>query len=91
MTDGSGSADARSSADPVRARVRETLAVVLQRPIGADDPVLREDNPDWDSLKHIELVFALEGELGVRFEAEELGELLDVESIASAAERHGAA
>jgi acyl carrier protein len=79
------------SAADIRARVREVLSVVLDRPIAAGDPVFRDEQPDWDSLKHIELVFALEGELAVRFEAEELGELTDVESIAELAERHGAA
>jgi acyl carrier protein len=70
--------------------VRETLTVVLGRPIATDDPVRSEDQPDWDSLKHIELVFALEGILGIRFDADELGELTDVESIVELAEKHGA-
>jgi len=77
-------------APDLRARVRETLGVVLGRPIEPGDPFFRDDQPDWDSLKHIELVFALEGALGVRFEADELGELTDVEAIAGLAERHGA-
>jgi acyl carrier protein len=70
--------------------VRETLEVVLGRTIGRDDPFLRDEQPDWDSLKHIELVFALEDALGVRFEADEVGELTDVASIVELAERHHA-
>jgi acyl carrier protein len=70
--------------------VRDTLEVVLGRPIAPDDPVFREDQPDWDSLKHIELVFALEDALGIRFGADEIGELADVASIVDRAERHSA-
>lgn len=68
--------------------VRDTLGVVLGRAIPSDDPVLRHDQPDWDSLKHIELVFALEDALGVRFEADEIGELTDVAAIVRLAEGH---
>jgi acyl carrier protein len=78
-----------SGAD-IRARVRKTLGIVLGREIEPGDPVFRDEQTDWDSLRHIELVFALEGALGVRFDADELGELTDVEAIAELAERHGA-
>jgi acyl carrier protein len=71
--------------------VRATIGIVLGRDIAPGDPVIRDEQPDWDSLKHIELVFALEGALGIRFDAEEIGELTDVVSIVELAERHGAA
>lgn len=80
-----------ASEERLRAEIRDTLSVVLGRAIEPDDPCLRGESPDWDSLKHIELVFALEGALGVRFDADELGYLTDVESIAEAVERHRAA
>jgi acyl carrier protein len=70
--------------------VRETIEVVLGRGIGRGDPFRRDEQPDWDSLKHIELVFALEDALGVRFGADELGELTDIASIVELAERHRA-
>jgi acyl carrier protein len=70
--------------------VRETLGVVLGRAIRPGDPVVRERQPDWDSLKHIEVVFALEDALGVRFEADEIGELTSVASIVERAGRHRA-
>ena len=71
--------------------IREVLAAVLARPIAPNDPVERVDIPDWDSLKHVEVVFALEGALGVRFDAGEIGYLSNVEAIAAAVERHRAA
>jgi acyl carrier protein len=71
--------------------IREVLSAVLGRPIASGDDVARVDNPDWDSLKHIEVVFALEGALGVRFDADEIGYLSGVDAIAAAVERHRAA
>jgi acyl carrier protein len=82
---------ASGSSSDLRSVVRDTLEVVLGRPIPADDRLPREENPDWDSLKHIEVVFALEGALGITFDADELGDLTGIDSIVAAAERHGAA
>ena len=82
-----GAADSRHG---LEATVRETLGVVLGRPIGPGDPVRRDEQPDWDSLKHIELVFALEDALGVRFGTDEIGEITDVASIVELAESHHA-
>jgi acyl carrier protein len=70
--------------------VRDTLGIVLGRTFAPDDPVAREAQPDWDSLKHIELVFALEDVLGVRFDAGEIGELTDVAAIVAIVETHRA-
>lgn len=79
----SGSTDAAAST------VRETLALVVGRPIVPDDPFCRDAQPDWDSLKHIELVFALEDAFDIRFEADEIGYLTDVRSILDRVARHG--
>ncbi len=79
------------STSDVEATVRETLSVLLGRPVGPGEAVSREDEPAWDSLKHIEIVFALEGALGVRFDVAELAELDDVDSIVASVERHRAA
>jgi acyl carrier protein len=35
----------------------------------------------WDSLQHLNLVLALEGEFGVQFAPEEIEQLLSIESI----------
>ena len=79
-----------TSSSDLAAVVRDVFHVILGRPVAADDRLVRDDHPDWDSLKHIEVVFALEDALGVTFDAAELGELTDVDSIVAAAERHGA-
>ena len=41
----------------------------------------RENTPQWDSLKHIEIVFALEDELGIEFSEEEMASLDSVAKI----------
>ena len=55
------------------------LATVLKCKVTADTS--RKNTPQWDSLKHIEVIFALEDELGVRFSEEELSHLDSVDSI----------
>ncbi len=79
-----------SSAE-VDSTVRETLSVLLGRPIASDEHVMRDDEPAWDSLKHIEIVFALEGALGVRFDVDELAALDGIDAIVASVERHRAA
>jgi acyl carrier protein len=63
-------------------RIRRILAAVLRMPL---DDITEEASPStiptWDSLRHIELIFALEEEFSVEFESEELHRLVGVESI----------
>ena len=82
--------DSREAQRRLEEIVRDTLGIVLGRDIAAGDPVVREEQPDWDSLKHVELVFALEDALGIRFDVDEIGELISVASIAELAGRHDA-
>ncbi len=54
--------------------VRECLSLVLGRPVDADTPLDRRHDADWDSLRHVELIFMLEDRTGMRFtEAESTG------------------
>jgi acyl carrier protein len=50
-----------------------------------DDPALKlteettaEDVADWDSVNHVKLIIALEGELKIRFEPDEISGLENV-------------
>lgn len=63
------------------------LSEILKRPVGADENVLRADEPGWNSLAHMELVFMVEDEFGIEFEADEIADLV---SRAQLAERVGA-
>lgn len=68
----------------VDALVRETIGILLGRRIAPGEHVARGEDPDWDSLKHIEIIFAVEGACDVRFREEDLGSLLDIDSIVDA-------
>ncbi len=58
--------------DEMKTGVLEIMERVLQKrfPPGAD--VHRETEGRWDSLRHIELIFALEEKFGIRFDEEEM-------------------
>ena len=49
---------------------------------------LREDCPAWDSLKHIEVVFAVEDEFGISFTEGELSGLDGMPKLVTAVCRH---
>ena len=68
--------------------VREVLQTVLDRRIAADEDVRRADEPRWDSLAHVNLVFSIESELGIQFGPEELDGLDSLERLVLAAEAH---
>jgi len=65
-------------------RIREILAGLLDVP---RVDITLETSPDtvetWDSLKHLDLVLALEQELAVRFTPQEIAEMRSVERIAT--------
>lgn len=72
----------------VRELIRETMQTVLQRNIGAQEDLRRRQAPEWDSLAHVNLVFAIESELQIQFAAEELGELDSLSKLVTAAQAH---
>lgn len=63
-------------------RVYAVVSKVMGVPVGE---ISDDSSPDtiaaWDSLKHMNLVLALEEEFGVRFSPEQIVELLNVELI----------
>jgi acyl carrier protein len=59
------------------------LTEIFRSVLGDDDFELRDDLTadqveDWDSLAHVNLMFAIEEEFGVRFGDSEFGEFADV-------------
>lgn len=56
------------------------LAAVLKCDV--DHGTSRQNTPQWDSLKHIEIVFALEEELGVEFSEKQMAVMSSVSTIA---------
>jgi acyl carrier protein len=64
-------------AEVLRVQVHRLLSYVLRRPIGEQENPSRASEPDWDSLKHIELMLLLEDHFEVRFSEQDMSELED--------------
>ena len=73
-------------------RVRGVLSALLNLPL--DRVPLdgsREALEEWDSLKHMHLVLALEEEFGIEFDDDEVSSLATVADLARAIEKERAA
>lgn len=77
--------------DDVETRVHEVLALVLKLPTPPREPLLRADIPTWDSLSHVEIIYAVEESTGVMFTEREMAGLDGSVAIVDAVERHLAA
>ena len=53
-------------------KIREILSVVFKRPLSADEEPAYGNTPEWDSLRHMELIFSLEEEFDIFFSKEEI-------------------
>ena len=73
-----------SEVQDVESRVMEIVAQALKQPVTRD--TTRESTAAWDSLKHIELVFAIEDELQIRFDEDELEALDSVQAFVDRAQ-----
>lgn len=65
----------------VRAIVADTLTLTNDANI---DTVRLGEHPNWDSMRHMEMLMALEARFGVRFPSYVIPQLADVDSIAAA-------
>jgi len=65
-------------------RVLSVFNVLLCQQLQAGGDYTRKNVSNWDSLKHIEIIFALEEELGVEFSEAELAGLDSVAKILDA-------
>lgn len=64
--------------------VLAVLTAILKRPFSDSTDITRQSTANWDSLKHIEIMFALEEELGTEFSEEELVSLDSMSKIVDA-------
>ena len=72
--------------------ISERLATVLRRVLKLDEFEFRDDTqafqvPGWDSLRHIELLTAVEEEYGIRFRALETLKLKNVGDLQTLVEK----
>ena len=75
--------------DEVEARLTE----VFRSTFGDDDIVLRpemtaDDVPAWDSVSHIQLIFAVEEAFGITLSMKDLEGLADVGALVATVRRH---
>ena len=71
-------------------RVRHILGVVLEMPEPQiHEHLSAEETSNWDSIRHLNLVMALEEAFGVSFSSDELGRLTSYRAIADALAERG--
>jgi len=63
----------------VESVVLEIFSTVLKRKVDTGDS--RSTLSEWDSLKHIEIVFSIEDELNIQLNEEEISQLDSVKKI----------
>ncbi|WP_116449861.1 acyl carrier protein [Blastococcus litoris] len=68
----------------VEATVREVMGLLFPPAELHVGNIKRADTPSWDSLKHVELVFAVEDACQVSLESSDLGELDSLDGIVTA-------
>lgn len=74
--------------DDIKLRARTTLAKVLKVPVESiADDAYQIQFANWDSLKHMNVVLALENEFDLEFDDSELPTLTSLETIISAIEK----
>lgn len=67
----------------IEQRAASVLSIVLNIPVSEISSEATQDHyPTWDSLKHLDLVVALEEEFDIHISEEEIGNLLSLKLIA---------
>jgi len=62
--------------------IRDNLAIVVDDPsLQISEATTSEDVEEWDSVNHMKLIIALENELHIRFEPDEITSLSDVKGL----------
>ena len=77
--------------DDIEPRIAEILSLVLDRSVEPSDRFDRESEPKWDSLKHVEILFATEAAFEITFSEDDAGEIMSVDDLIAAVERYRAA
>jgi acyl carrier protein len=72
----------------IESTVRGVLQAALGRAIVPGEAVVRDREAAWDSVKHIEVLFMIEEELGITFAPEEMAGLDGLTAIVECAATH---
>jgi acyl carrier protein len=71
------------SDDQVHELAVRCLSTALGRPVTSEEFLVREESEEWDSLKHVELLFVVEDEIGVILDPNQLSSIVDLASLES--------
>ena len=72
--------------DRIDVTVRGILGHVLKREVLPAEEVSRANEPLWDSLKNVEVIFSVEDAFGIRFDEDQLSNLTSVSALVQAVE-----
>jgi len=73
--------------DPIETRLRSVLTELLHLPPEAES-LSREARPEWDSLRHVEIIFAVEEEFAVHMTREEMGKASSLAALVRIVKAH---
>ncbi len=75
--------------DEIKLRARAALAKALKvAPETITDNASQEDLSAWDSVRHMNVVLALENDFDIEFDDEELPKMTSLNALVAAIERH---
>jgi acyl carrier protein len=75
--------------DDIKTRVRVVLAKALKTdPATIADNATQMDLSEWDSVRHMNVILALENDFGIEFEDAELPTLTSVPLMVATIEKH---
>lgn len=67
--------------DSIETAVAAILTVLLGKPVSPGAALGKDTEPAWDSIKHIEILLAIEENLDVSFEPEDIPLLTSMDKI----------
>ncbi len=77
-----------TASDSVKTRLTEVFRHVFDNPaLELAETTTAKDVPGWDSLTHVDLIFAVESEFGVKFTTREVMTLANVGELMAAVAR----
>lgn len=69
----------------IETQVRETVSAIMGYAVPGD--ASRPNEGDWDSLKHMQIVFAIEERFSLQFSEEEIPDLVSIKHLVTAVRR----
>lgn len=58
--------------------INEIIVEILELEVANEELMNRENNVGWDSIKHLEIIMAIEEEFDIRFSSSEVTNIKDV-------------